>query len=79
MTLTKPFYLAKYPVTQEQYEKLTGESPSSFRKGGEMEGALETAAVDAQRRIDRMRPGQSRRLARGFADEWEQGGVARFG
>ena len=36
---------------------------------GEMEGALEAAAVDPQRRIDRMRPGQPRFLARGLADE----------
>jgi formylglycine-generating enzyme required for sulfatase activity len=34
VTLTKPFYLAKYPVTQEQYEKLIGKNPSYFSKSG---------------------------------------------
>ena len=30
VTITKPFYLAKYPVTQQQYEALTGTRPSRF-------------------------------------------------
>jgi formylglycine-generating enzyme required for sulfatase activity len=34
VTLTKPFYLAKYPVTQEQYEKLIGKNPSWFAASG---------------------------------------------
>jgi formylglycine-generating enzyme required for sulfatase activity len=34
VTLSKPFYLAKYPVTQEQYEKLIGKNPSYFAKSG---------------------------------------------
>ncbi len=29
--LTKPFYLGKYEVTQEQYERVTGKSPSNFK------------------------------------------------
>src|SRR5262249_13759734 len=32
--LTTPYYLGKYPVTQEQYEKLTGKNPSHFAKFG---------------------------------------------
>ncbi len=31
VTITKPFYLAKYTVTQEQYEAVTGSNPSKFR------------------------------------------------
>jgi formylglycine-generating enzyme required for sulfatase activity len=31
--ITKPFYMAKYPVTQEQYEAITGENPSWFQAG----------------------------------------------
>jgi formylglycine-generating enzyme required for sulfatase activity len=32
--ITKPFYLAKYPVTQEQYEALMGANPSAFSAAG---------------------------------------------
>ncbi len=31
VTLTEPFYLSKYPVTQEQYEALIGKNPSHFK------------------------------------------------
>ena len=30
VTLTKPFYMGKFPVTQEQYHEVTGTNPSSF-------------------------------------------------
>jgi formylglycine-generating enzyme required for sulfatase activity len=32
--ITKPFYLGKYPVTQGQYERMTGKNPSYFSKSG---------------------------------------------
>ena len=32
--ISKPFYLAKYSVTQEQYQAVTGKNPSHFCKGG---------------------------------------------
>ena len=31
--ISKPFYLAKYPVTQEQYEAIIGKNPSRFQAG----------------------------------------------
>jgi formylglycine-generating enzyme required for sulfatase activity len=31
VTLTRPFYLGKYEVTQAQYEAVTGENPSRFK------------------------------------------------
>jgi formylglycine-generating enzyme required for sulfatase activity len=49
VTLTKPFYLGKYPVTQEQYAKLSrqqngrviiGDKPSYFQVGKNGEGKL---------------------------------------
>ena len=36
--ITKPFYLAKYPVTQEQYQAITGKNPSWFCKDGKEDG-----------------------------------------
>ncbi len=32
--ITKPFYLAVYPVTQEEYERMMGTNPSYFSRGG---------------------------------------------
>jgi uncharacterized repeat protein (TIGR02543 family) len=34
VTLTKGFYMARYPVTQAQYEAVMGENPSVYRPGG---------------------------------------------
>ncbi|HLX63893.1 MAG TPA: bifunctional serine/threonine-protein kinase/formylglycine-generating enzyme family protein [Planctomycetota bacterium] len=33
VTIGKPFYVAQFAVTQEQYEAVTGENPSQFRGG----------------------------------------------
>jgi len=34
VTITQPFYIGKYPITQEQYEAVMGNNPSYFLKGG---------------------------------------------
>jgi formylglycine-generating enzyme required for sulfatase activity len=44
---TKPFYLAKYIVTQEQYERLMGRNPSHFSATGG--GKEKVAALDKRR------------------------------
>ena len=36
VTLTKPFYMGKYEVTQEQYEAVMGNNPSSKTKGAKL-------------------------------------------
>src|SRR5262249_13025938 len=33
ITLTRPYYLGKYPVTQKQYKQLTGSNHSCFQVG----------------------------------------------
>jgi len=38
--LTHDYYLGKYPVTQEQYEKVTGKNPSYFSAGGAGKGRI---------------------------------------
>ncbi len=35
VTLTKPFYMGKYEVTQEQWQAVTGDNPSQFKEGAE--------------------------------------------
>ena len=34
MRITKPFYLGKYLVTQEQWEAVMGSNPSTFKGQG---------------------------------------------
>ena len=34
VTITQPFYIGKYPITQEQYEAIMGNNPSYFKNGG---------------------------------------------
>ena len=36
VTLTTPFYMGKYEVTQEQYEAVMGNNPSAFDKGAKL-------------------------------------------
>ena len=36
VTLTKPFYMGKYEVTQEQWESVMGNNPSSRNKGAKL-------------------------------------------
>ena len=31
VTLTKPYYMSKFPVTQEQYQQIMGTNPSQFK------------------------------------------------
>ena len=35
VTITRPFYVGKYPLTQRQWEKLMGANPSYFKRGGD--------------------------------------------
>src|SRR5207244_8011892 len=44
--ITKPFYLAKYPVTQQQYLAVIGKNPSWFCKDGK--GANKVKDLDTK-------------------------------
>ena len=47
VTLTSGFYMGKYQVTQEQWEAVMGNNPSSFRAGGG--GAGQVTGLDTSR------------------------------
>jgi formylglycine-generating enzyme required for sulfatase activity len=70
VTLTQPFYLGKYEVTQEQWEKVMGRNPSNF-KGAK--NPVETVNwKDCQSFMVKLKeklPGQPLRLA--TEAEWE--------
>jgi WD40 repeat protein/serine/threonine protein kinase len=48
VTLTKPFYIGVYEVTQAEYEKVTGKNPSTFNKekGGGPDNPVETVSLE---------------------------------
>ena len=50
--ITKPFYLGKYPVTQEQWEAVMGNNPSHFQ--GPKNPVEEVGWDDCQRFLDRL-------------------------
>jgi len=70
VTLTKPFYLGKYEVTQEQWEKVMGNNPSDFK--GAKNPVDQVSYADCQSFVTRMKekvPGQTFRLP--TEAEWE--------
>jgi formylglycine-generating enzyme required for sulfatase activity len=40
VTITRPFYLGVYPVTQDQFQRLMGTNPSHFCRGGRGKSAV---------------------------------------
>jgi len=79
VTLTAPFYLGIYPVTQRQYEALVGNNPSDFTRigGGGPDHPVENVTWDDARifceRLSRLR--EERRAGRHYRlpteAEWE--------
>jgi len=67
--ITRPFYLGVYEVTQEQYEKIMGENPSSFKGASRpVENVSWDNAVEFCRRLSR-KEGREYRLP--TEAEWE--------
>jgi formylglycine-generating enzyme required for sulfatase activity len=80
VTITKPFYFAIYPVTQQQYQLLMGTNPSHFSRGGR--GKELVKEVDPQNLpVDRVTWGNAvvfcRRLSE-RPEERQQGRVYRL-
>ena len=69
VTLTKPFYVGKYEVTQEQYQQVTGANPSSF-KG--KDSPVETVSWDDAREFCKKLAEQTKQTIRLPREaEWE--------
>jgi formylglycine-generating enzyme required for sulfatase activity len=73
VTITKPFYMGKYLVTQEQYEAVTGKKPSLFK--GRSKSPVETVnwyeAVAFCEKLNRQSGAAKLRLALPTEAQWE--------
>ena len=69
--ITKPFYLGKYPVTQEEWENLMGNNPSYFKNAGKRAPVEQVTWNDCQDFIKKLnqKEGKTYRLPR--EAEWE--------
>lgn len=69
VTLTQPYYIGKYEVTQEQWEKIIGENPSHFKSA-----TLPVENVsweDSQRFVAALQKKTGRRFALPTEAQWE--------
>jgi serine/threonine protein kinase/formylglycine-generating enzyme required for sulfatase activity len=69
VTITEPFYLGKYEVTQEQWEAVMGTNPSLFK--GPKLPVENVSADDAQDFLGRVRTKTGRALALPTEAQWE--------
>jgi curved DNA-binding protein CbpA len=76
VTLTKPFYMGKYEVTQEQWRAVVGDSPSYFKDGAEA-GKRPVEQVSWNDINEKFLPKLAASMAKGFTvrlpteAEWE--------
>ena len=69
VTLTKPFYLGKFEVTQEQYQQVTGQNPSNFK--GQDNPVEQVSWDDAQEFCKRLSAKMQRTVRLPTEAEWE--------
>jgi len=69
VTLTRPYYLGKYEITQEQWEKVLGENPSQFK--GPNLPVENVSWEDCQRFIAALRKKTGRNFALPTEAQWE--------
>jgi formylglycine-generating enzyme required for sulfatase activity len=74
--ITRPFYLGIYPVTQEEYERVTGATPSFFSAGPG--GAGNVRGLDTRRfPVDRVSWQDAVEFCRRLSDRAEEAGPGR--
>jgi len=75
--LTKPFWMGKYEVTQEQYEKIMGNNPSNFKNSGKTAPVEVVSWNDAMEFCKKLTEKERKRLPKGYTfrlpteAEWE--------
>jgi len=69
--ITSPFYIGKYPVTQEEWQKLMGKNPSKFQEAGRRAPVETVSWMDTQEFIKKLKTieGKTDRLP--TEAEWE--------
>jgi len=71
VVITRPFYLAKHPVTQQQWETLMGTNPSKFKEGkAPVEEVSWDECVEFLRKLDEHSPGPKFALPTEAQYEW---------
>ena len=66
VTLTKGFWLGKTEVTQEQYETLMGQNPSTFKNVGKDAPVENVSWIDAMAFCEKLNSRERRACSRGF-------------
>ena len=69
VTLTSPYYLGKFEVTQAQWEKITGSNPSHFQ--GPRHPVENVSWLDCQRFLESLEKKTGRRFALPTDAQWE--------
>ena len=69
--ITKPFYMGKYPVTQEEWEKIMGNNPSYFQKAGKKAPVETVSWNDCQEFIKKLGKKEGKTYRLPTEAEWE--------
>jgi formylglycine-generating enzyme required for sulfatase activity len=69
--ITKPFYMGKYPVTQEEWEKLMRNNPSEFKQAGKRAPVETVSWNDCQEFIKKLNQKEGKTYRLPTEAEWE--------